>query len=123
AEDRRKLDADRAAAHDHDRLRHLGQADRFIARDDPLPIDLDPGDASRVRAGGDDDFLFGDEGLLLPFGDLDLALAGGAAAALDPVDLVLLEEQLDSPGEPLDDLVLAGLDLIHVEADGGLADR
>ena len=43
--------------------------------------------------------------------------------ALDPVDLVLLEQELDAAGEALDDLVLAGLDLVHVDADGGLAER
>ena len=42
--------------------------------------------------------------------------------ALDPVDLVLLEQELDAAGEALDDLVLARLDLVHVDADGGLAE-
>ena len=59
----------------------------------------------------------------LAAGDLDRALAGQPGAALDPVDLVLLEEQLDAAGQPLDDLVLAGLHLGHVEADGRLTDR
>jgi hypothetical protein len=39
------------------------------------------------------------------------------AAALDPGDLVPLEQQLDAACEPLDDLVLAGLHLGPVEAD------
>ena len=59
---------------------------------------------------------------LLAVGDLDLALAGEPAAALDPVDLVLLEQQLDAAGQALDDLVLARLDLVHVDADRRLAD-
>ena len=40
------------------------------------------------------------------------------AGALDPVDLVLLEQELDALGQPGDDLVLARLHLVHVEADG-----
>ena len=82
-----------------------------------------PGHAARLRAGRDDDLLARGERLLLPLGDLDLALAGQPSAALDPVDLVLLEQQLDAAGEALDDLVLAGVHLGHVDADGGLADR
>ena len=54
--------------------------DRFVARDDPLAIDLDAGHAARLRAGGDDDFLLRRERLLVALGDLDLALAGEAAA-------------------------------------------
>ena len=46
-----------------------------------------------------------------------LFLAGESPGALDPVDLVLAEEQLDAAGEGLDDLVLAGVHLDHVEAD------
>src|SRR6185295_5300862 len=51
------------------------------------------------------------------------ALAGETPGAFDPVDLVLLEQELDPAGEPLDDLVLARVDLLHVEADRGVADR
>ena len=87
-----------------------------------LPIELDPRHAARLRSGGDDDLLPGGQRLLVALGDLDLAAAGEPAAALDPGDLVLLEQQLDAAGEALDDLVLAGLHLGHVEADDRLAE-
>ena len=61
--------------------------------------------------------------LLLALGDLDRAFAGQTPAAFDPIDLVLLEQELDAAGQALDDLVLPRLHLRHVEADGRLADR
>src|SRR4029450_9830194 len=42
---------------------------------------------------------------------------------LHPLDLVFLEEELDAFRESGDDLVLAGLHLIHVDADCAFADR
>ena len=50
AEDRRELDADRTAAHDRDRLRHLAQMNGFVARDDPRLVDRD----ARARCCGAD---------------------------------------------------------------------
>ena len=61
--------------------------------------------------------LRGDSVCFCPSVTSTFALAGEPAAALDPVDLVLLEEQLDAAGQPLDDLVLAGVHLLHVEAE------
>src|SRR5262249_48307548 len=120
-EDRRELDADRAAAHDRDRLGHDRQVNRLVAGDDAGAIDGDPGHAARARSGGDDDLP---RGVLLRRaavdGDLDGALADQASGALDPLDLVLLEQQLDAAGEALDDLVLAGVDLREIEADAAL---
>ncbi len=63
-EDRRELDADGAAAHDGDRLRHRRQVNRFVAEDDLLAIDLDARHAARRRAGGDDDLFRRRERLL-----------------------------------------------------------
>src|SRR6185436_2532905 len=40
-EDRGELDSDRAAPHDDNRLRNLLQADRLVAGDDALAIELD----------------------------------------------------------------------------------
>jgi hypothetical protein len=51
--------------------------------------------------------------------DLDAELAGEPRGALDPVDLVLLEEHLDAAGEPGDHLVLARVHGGHVDADAG----
>ena len=51
-------------------------------------------------------------------------LPSSRADALDPLDLVLLEQHADAAGQALDDLVLAVLDDVHVEADRGrLAER
>ena len=122
-EDRRELHADRAAAEDDHRLRHFAQRDRFVARDDALAIDLDARHASRHRAGRDDDFLGRREALLVAFDDVDRSAAGDGRGAFDPLDFVFLEEELDALGEPGDDFVLARLHLIHVDADGALADR
>ena len=74
----------------------------------------DAGNAARRRAGGDDDFLRL-ERLLVAFEDLDLAVPGQTRRALDPVDLVLLEQELDALGQPADDLVLARVHLPHVD--------
>ena len=63
---RRKIEAnstpDGAAPHDRDRLRHLAQADGFVAGDDPLAIDLDAGHAARLRNRWRRDLLRGRRG-------------------------------------------------------------
>ena len=53
------------------------------------------------------------------FEDVDAAVAGQPRRALDPVDLVLLEQELDALGQAGDDPVLARLHLGHVDADAG----
>ena len=118
-EDRRELDADRAAAHDRDRLGHLRQVDRLVAEDDALLVDLDAGHRAGRRSGGDDQFLGGGDrlGAAGVQRDLDALAAGEPGGALDPVDLVLLEEHLDAAGQPGDHLVLAGVHRRHVDAD------
>src|SRR5262245_40900286 len=123
AEDGRELDAHRAAPHDDDRLGDRLHVHRFVAGDDALAIELNAGHAARLRARGDDDFLLRAQRLLGAVGDLHAALAGQPARALDPVDLVLLEQELDAVGQPLDDLVLSRLHVVHVEVDRRLAER
>ena len=59
-EDRRELDADGTAAEDRDRLRHLGEVNRFVAGDDVRPSISMPGTLARRRAGGDDDLARGE---------------------------------------------------------------
>ena len=58
---RRKIDANSTPTAPlpmiDDRLGDLLQADRLVARDDALAIELDAGHAARLRAGGDDDLL------------------------------------------------------------------
>ena len=124
AEDRRELDADRTCAQNGQRLRHVSQVDRLVARDDARPIDLDARHAAR-RGAGRHDNLARLKRLRLAAAHLHAAAARQTRAALDPVDLVLLEQELDAFGETLDDLVLAGLHAGHVDrrALRGVAER
>ena len=122
AEDRRELDADRPAAHDGYRFWHFFQVDGFVARDDAPAIELDPGHASRRRPGGHDDLFARAQRLLLAFEHLDAAVARKPRGAFDPIDLVFLEEELDSFAEAGDHSILARLDLDHVDRDRRFAD-
>ena len=122
-EDRRELDAHRAAADDGDRLGHFAQADRFVARDDAPAIDLDARHAPRRRSGRDDDLLPRAQRLRLAFEHVDAAVAGQPRRAFDPVDLVLLEQEFDALRQAGDDPVLARLHLGHVDADRPLPCR
>ena len=94
------------------------KCDRFVARDDALAIDLDARHAARRRSGRDDDLLARAQRLRLALEDIDAAVAGQPRRPLDPVDLVLLEQELDALGQPADDAVLPRLHLRHVDADG-----
>jgi hypothetical protein len=94
-------------------------ADRFVAGDDPLAIDVDPRHAARRRAGGDDDLARRAQRLRLALEDVDAAVAGEARRPLDPVDLVFLEEELNPFGQAADDAILARLHLRHVDRRGG----
>jgi hypothetical protein len=120
AKDGGELDAHGAAAHDGDRLRHFSQVHRFVARNDAPAIDLDPRHASRRRPGRDDDLLPGAQRLRVALEDVHAAAAGEPRRPFDPRDLVLLEQILDPLGQTADDLVLARVDLRHVDADRNL---
>ena len=58
-----------------------------------------------------------------PFEHVDAAVAGQSRGALDPVDLVLLEQELDALGQAVDDPVLARVDLRHVDASAAAPGR
>ena len=116
-ENRRELDADRAASHDRDRFRHLTQGDRFVARNDASAIDLDAGNAPRRRTGRDDDLPARAQRLPVAFEDVDAAVAGQPRRAFDPVDPVLLEQELDAFGQTGDDAIFPRLHLRHVDRD------
>jgi hypothetical protein len=60
-----------------------------------------PGTLRRLRSGRDDDLLARRERLLLSLGDFNRAFAGKPSAAFDPIDLVLLEQELDPVVRPL----------------------
>ena len=70
-----------------------------------------PGHAARRRAGGDDDLPARAQRLRVALEDVDAAVAGQPRRALDPVDLVLLEQKLDALRQAGDDPVLARLHL------------
>ena len=97
---------------------------RLVAEDDLLAIDLDAGHAARRRSGRDDDFFGRGQRLLAAVGQrhLDAESAGEPRGALDPVDLVLLEQHLDAAGQARDHLVLARVHGGHVDPDGGAVD-
>ena len=52
-----------------------------------------------------------------------LPRAGNRGGALDPFDLVFLEQEFDALGKPGHDFVFTRLHLIHVDADRAFADR
>ena len=122
SEDRCELDADGAAAEDDERARHFAKTDGFVARDDARVIDLDAGNASRSRAGRDHDFFGRSQRLRVAVCHFHAPATHNRRCALDPLDLVLLEQKLDAFGEAAHDLVLARLHLVHVDADGALGD-
>ena len=99
------------------------QVDRLIARDDALAIDLHAGHAARRGTGGDHDLARGAQALRFAIGDVHLPAPGDPRRALDPFNLVLLEQKLHALRQARDDLVLARLHLVHVDADGAFADR
>ena len=97
---RAQLQADDAGADDDQALGDLRQRQGAGGVDDALLVDGHARQRGRLGAGGDDDvlgFQGGDRAVL--GGDLDLARAGDLARALDPLDLVLLEQELDALGQ------------------------
>ena len=95
--------------------RHLAQLNGIVAGDDALAIDQHAGHPARRRSGGDDDFAARPERLLVALEHFDSAAAGQPRRPLDPVDLVLLEQELDAAGEAIDDPILARLHVGHVD--------
>ena len=123
AEDRRELHADGAAAENDHRLRHFAQCDGLITGDDARAIDRNARNAPGRRAGGDHDLVGCRHALRVAVDHLDPSAPGDRRGAFDPFDLVLPEEELDALGEARDHFVLAGLHLVHVDADRALGDR
>ena len=114
-EDRRELDADRAAAHDRDRLRQLRQMDRLVTGDDVLLIDLDARHATRRRPGRDDDLARRERPRARSPVTSTCPLPASRPVPFTHSILCLLEQELDALGEPGHDLVLARVHACHVD--------
>ena len=115
-EHRGELDADRARADDDDVLGQRVHLEDVVARHDALAVRVRPGQRLDPRAGRDDDVgrvqdaiaALAGRPVLAGLADPDLARAVQAAAALDPRDLVLVDEGLEPGPHPLHDGVPAG---------------
>ena len=120
APDRAEFQTDDPGADDDHALGHGGQGEGACGVDDAPLIHLHAGQPRRLRARGDDDVL-GGEGLLGPVVGAhdDLARAAEPTGALDPVDLVLLEQEFDALGQGRDAVVLLLLHLRQIEGNGG----
>ena len=109
--DRAEFEPDDARA-DHDQLfRDLVQRQRAGGGDDDLFVNLDTGKGRGFGPCGDDDVL----GLVDLVTDLDLASFGDGGPAFDPVDLVLLEQELDPLGVGVDRVLFVGLHLRPID--------
>jgi hypothetical protein len=110
-----EFEPDHAAADDHEMPGHLAQRQRARAVDDQAfgIVDLDAGQRGDRGARGDDDVL-GGHALAR---DLDRARVLERGEALEPVDLVLLEQEFDAAGQPFDRRVLLAEQHGQVELD------
>ena len=122
-----ELDADRPAA-DDDEARGQGRRGQdVVAGDDDLPVRLEARQRLDAAAGGEDDVVgverpvAGRRAVLADEVDLDLLAAVEPAAALDELDLVLLDQAHEALGQAVDDLAAALGD--DREVDRGLAGR
>lgn len=105
--DRGHLEANDAATNDDHLLGDLLQGDGTGAADDALLVNLKAGERGGLGAGGDEDVLADDARLAAVVElDLDLVLVDEGAGALEVLDAVLLEEELDTLGEAGDGGVL-----------------
>ncbi len=82
----------------------------------PLALSTSTPERSDRRAGGDDDVLGGDR----LAGDIDGVRVLEGGAALEPGDLVLLEQELDPAGELLDRIEPLAVHRAEVELGGHL---
>ena len=101
-----------AAEHNH-RRRHAVEAQRVLAGDDALAVDLETGQRPRVGARRED-HRFGR--LVAGAVDLDRVGRDEASAALDHGDAALLDQTGQAFVQPGDDAILVGVDLFDVDA-------
>ena len=99
--DRAELEPDHAAADHHHRApAPWSSSSALVESTIRLMVDLDAGQRGDAGAGGDDEILR----LVALAGDVDRVLGGELGMALQPFDLVLLEQEFDAAGQPLDRL-------------------
>ncbi len=107
APDRTKLQADHAGADHHQVARHFDQLQGAGGVEDALVVHRHAGQRRRFRTGGDDDVArLQLRVAAVGKGHADPALALQARPALDPLHLVLAEEEFDATGQGGDALVL-----------------
>src|SRR5215217_7084858 len=104
----------RARAGDDHRLRQRIERPRLLRSDDP-PAELRAGQRLGDRAGREDHRLGLDLRAVEVPADLDVAVVGDGAVALDVLDLVLLEQAGDAARQRLDDLLPPLHDLAEVD--------
>lgn len=99
-------------------LGDLLEGDGTGAGDDALLVNLKTGEGGGLGTGGDEDVLAANAGLAaLVEVDLDLVLVDERAGALDVLDAVLLEEELDTLGQAGDGSLLGLHEVGQVELD------
>ncbi len=111
-----QLEADDAAAHADNALRHLLQVPAGVAVDDVAAIDAGPGGHERHGAGGEDDLVRAE--LLLRavvFRDGDGVVGVDGSLAVEDIDVIALHENAHAAGHALDHFVLEGDDFAHVD--------
>src|SRR6185436_17506983 len=116
--DAAELQADDARPDHAEALRDRREGERPLVVADDLVVDDRVRQLPRLRPGRDDHVLRLDR-LLARLDRVAVAAALELAEAADPLDLVLLEEELDALRHLGDDGVLARLHLRHVDLDAG----
>ena len=112
------LETNDTTTDDEHLLGDLLEGNGASAADDALLVDLETGEGGDLGTSGDKDVLALDGGLTAVVElDVDGVLIGERAGALDVLDAVLLEEELDTLGEAADGLVLGLHELGEVELD------
>lgn len=114
--DRAQLETNHTSANDDHLLGDLGELKSTRGRDDALLVEGDTGDGGGLGTGGDNDVLGLDGGgATVETSDLDVGRRQELAGALDVVDAVLLEKELDTAGKAGDSLQAGLVHAVEVE--------